>query len=617
MKEQDLPGKAGTITANIAGSSPAEKGIVIDPNLGISAEEQREILTEINRITVKNRLSLEGDSPETAGKAGKKRAGDVGTFKTQKKDSLFPALVNAIAVVILAGGAFFLSSFHGKEEVKIREGDKIYNIAERALIEEIRRETASQIEAKEGEIAVMTSKLSGVDTELQSLQDSVEAMMRDKEAELRNEMSAAFAAERQRLVEQNLSEAAIIERMRQFDAERIAGMNSQLTNYRQQLDVERADSESALKSLQEEYRSSLASLQHERSQLLESSRAREAALRTQLEAKTKELAAMTEQARSSLNDARSELERLSSDQEKAGVIESQLGGYYVLVNDQIRKGLLDEAADTLRVMREYLNTPAFQSIRSIQSRRSLYAASIDLLEGMITDLTASKAAAAAAPAPAVDGDTEQIIADLWRKNAELEESLETLNMAAAASAGTETSLKTQNAELERRLAAAANNENTLRTRNTALEQQAAEQERTIAALQAQNSSLTQTAAARDSAISTLQTQNNNLTQTMAARNTTISTLQTQNNNLTQTVAARDSAISTLQTQNSSLTQTVAARDSAISTLQTQNNSLTQTVAARDNTISELRTRTASQEETIQSLNSQLTTIRAALQTLSQ
>jgi chromosome segregation ATPase len=590
MKEKETRDRAGAAAGNTAGitagsgtkgagSSAAEAGIVIDPNAGISVEEQREILAEINRITARNRLSLNGDGPEAdkagkPGKSGKKRADDAGSFKAAKKGGLFPALVNVTALVLLGGGFFFLSSFQGQEEVKIREGDRIYNIAEQALIEEIRRETASQLEAKENEIALMTGKLTGVDTELQELQDSVETMMSDKEAELRKEMSDAFAAERRRLVEQNLSEAAIAERMRLFDAERIAGMNTELANYRQQLDAERAGSEAALKSLQDEYRSSLSSLQHERSQLLESSRAREAALRSQLEAKTRELAAVTEQAQASLSDARSELERLSGDQEKAAVIESQLGGYYALVNDQIRKGLLDEAADTLRIMREYLHTPAFQSLRPIQARRDMYVSSIDILEGVINDLRASKAAASA-PAPAVNGDAEQIISDLWRKNAELEESLEAMNKAAAASASTETAFKAQTVDLERRLAAAVSSENTLKTRTAALEQQTAEREKTIAALQSQNGALTQT------------------------------------------VAARESSIAALQSQNGALTQTVAARESSIAALQSQNTTLTQTIAARDTTIGELRTRNASQEENIRNLNSQLTTIREALQALSQ
>jgi predicted nucleic acid-binding Zn-ribbon protein len=510
MKEREAPDKAAGFGKEKA-LSTVEDDIAIDPNAGISEDEQREILAEINRITAKNRLSLSEDSPEAGGVKNE--------FKAAKKGGLFPALVNAAALILLAGGIFFLLSFQVKEDVNIREGDRIYNIAEKALIEEIRRETASQLAAKENEIALMTGKLSGVDTELQRLQDSLEALMNNKEAELRKEMSEAFSAERRRLVEQNLSEAAIAERMRLFDAERIAGMNAELADYRRQLDSERAGSESALKSLQEEYRLSLSSLQQERSHLLESSRAREAALRTQLEAKTLELAAITEQAKISLGEARGELERLSSDQEKAAVIEAQLGGYYVLVNEQIRKGLLEEAPGTLRVMREYINTPAFQSIRSIQARKSLYAASIDILEDVINEISSREA-----PAPADNGDEEQIITDLWRKNAELEERLEALNKTAASSTASETALKTRAADLERRLAAAASGENTMRTRNTALEREAAEKERTVAALQSENSTLNQTVAARDTTISELRGANASQEETIKNLNTQLATI---------------------------------------------------------------------------------------------
>ncbi|MDR0376686.1 MAG: hypothetical protein LBH70_02725 [Spirochaetaceae bacterium] len=540
MKEKEaysMTGKpAGSSSADaaleVAATANAPGGIVIDPTAGISEEEQREILGEINRITLKTRLVPEGESREV-GTPGKKRAGSPEKFTARKKDGLFPALVNAAAAVLLAGGFFVLSSSQGKEEVTIREGNRMYNIAETALIEEIRRETSSQLEIKEREIALMMSKLAGIDTELQELQDSAETLSSAKEAELRNEIREAVAAERRRLTEQRLSEADITDRMRQFDAERTAGMNTELTSYRRQLDAERAGSEAALRILQEEYRSNLAVLQKERAQLLESSRARESALRTQLDAKTRELAAMSDQAQADLDGARSEVERLSQEREKAAVIESQLGGYYALVRDQMQNGLSDDAAGTLQVMREYLNTPAFQGIRSIQARKDIYAASIDLLETVIHDRPVRESTD---PEPSGDGETDQIIAGLTQRNAELEESLAALT--AAASVNTEAvrssaTLQTQIAELERRLRAASDGETTLKNRNAALEQQAAERERTLTAL---------------------------------------------------------------QNQNTALTQTVADRDAAIG---------------------DLRTRTASQEDQIQSLNTQLNTIRAALQALSQ
>jgi chromosome segregation ATPase len=545
MNEDEIKKSVNKTEKETAGAGNAAgigdtAGIVIDPGAGISEEEQREILTGINRITEKNRLSLTGDAG--GGLSGKKRSGNKGSFTAKKKGSLFPVLVNAAAAILLAGGFFFFSSFQGKEEVKIRGGDKIYNIAEQALIEEIRRETASQLEAKEKEITLMTGKLTGVDSELQELQDSVETMMNEKEAELRKAMNSAFGEERRRLVEQNLSEAAIAERMRQFDAERIAMMNIELTDYRHRLDEEREESEAALKSLQEEYRSNLSSLQNERSQLLEASRAREAALRSQLEAGARELAAVSEQNQAALSSARGELERLSSDQEKAAVIESQLGGYYTMVNDQIRKGLLDEALGTLVLMREYLSTSSFQSIRSIQARRTLYAASIDILEGMINDAKANRTASASPPA--VDGDVEQIITDLWKKNAELEDSIEELNETADAQAS----------ELRR---------------------QVTERDTTIAALQSRNSNLTQTMSARDTTISTLQTQNNGLTQTVADRDSAIASLQTQNGNLTQTAADRESTIGELRAQNASQEETIQALTNQLTTIRQTLQTLTQ------------------------------------------
>jgi chromosome segregation ATPase len=515
------------MSENAVQNAEAEETITIDPDAGISEEEQREILAEINRISAKNRLSLSASALKTGGPA----------FTAKKKGGRFPILVNATAAVLLAGGFFLLSSFQGQEDVKIREGERIYNIAEQALIEEIRRETASQLAAKENEITLMTGKLAGVDSELQELQDSVETMISEKEAELRQAMSGAFDAERRRLVEQNLSEAAIAEGLRLFDAERIAMINMELADYRRRLDEERAGSEAALKSLQDEYRTSLSALQNERSRLLEASRAREAALRAQLEASTRELAAVSEQSRAALSSARGELERLSSDQEKAAVMESQLEGYYILVNDQIQRGLPDAALDTLALMREYLNTPAFQTIRAVQARKALYTASIDIMGRMIDD--AKTRNAAAAPAPVTDADVEQIITDLWRKNAELEDNLEALNNEAA-EAG---------------------------VRVLELEQRVTEQETAAAALQTRNGSLTQTVAARESTITALQTQNGSLTQTVAERESTIATLQTQNSSLTQTVAERDTMIEDLRTQNTAQGETIQTLNNTLRTIQ--------------------------------------------------
>ena len=142
--------------------------IILDLNSGISEEEQREILAKINGIAEKNRRSLSGGD-SSGGPAG---AGSKMRFKAKKSGGRFPLLVNVIAAAILASGFLLLSSFQGKTDAQVREGTMVYNSAERALIEEIRKETASRIDAKESEIALVVSRLEGVDAELRELHSS-------------------------------------------------------------------------------------------------------------------------------------------------------------------------------------------------------------------------------------------------------------------------------------------------------------------------------------------------------------------------------------------------------------------------------------------------------------
>jgi hypothetical protein len=479
---------------------PEDPGFSFDTGSGISEEEQREILAGINRAAEKNRRSLSGEKPP---------------LRAQKRGILFPALVNGAAILLLGGGIFLLSAFHGREEARFRESPAAYNPAERALIEEIRRETSSLLEAKENEISLILSKLTGVDSELQDLQDSVESMMGEKEAELRREMGEAFAVERQRLVDQNLSEAAIAERMRQFDAERIAGMNTELAGYRQRLDAERAAAEVNLQKLQEEYRSSLSTLQTERSQILEASRAREASLRAQLEERTRELNAVSEQSRAELGSARSELERLSAAEERAAVIEGQLGGYYGMVLNHIRGGRLGEAAAAVEALRDFLASPAFTGSPAVLSRREIYAAAANALEAMIRE--GLRNAAGGTPPPAVDAEAAETIAGLQSRNARLEESVAELNRTIAAYNSRGSDLGRQIAETEGSLSA-------LRTLNQSLQQQVPDREQTIAGLQSQSAAQSEIIAARDARISELQTANAAQAETIASLNTQLESI---------------------------------------------------------------------------------------------
>jgi len=114
--------------------------IVLDEKSGISIEEQKEIMSQINGITEKNRQKLAQNAAQ--GEENIK-------IDAKKKSAFFPLVVNISAGLILIIGFVLLFIFNRQTDTKVRTGFIVYNHTERALIDEIRKSTAEQIAAKE------------------------------------------------------------------------------------------------------------------------------------------------------------------------------------------------------------------------------------------------------------------------------------------------------------------------------------------------------------------------------------------------------------------------------------------------------------------------------------
>jgi chromosome segregation ATPase len=418
-----------------------------------------------------------------------------------KKRAVFPLLVNIAALLLLGAALVFFTRARGEESTGIRRDAVLYNSTERALIREIRRETSRELEAKEAQIGEFHSKLAGVNAELQELYSN-----------------------------------------------------------NQELTAEQKVVETNLRHLQEEYTVNISSLEDERSQILESARAREASLKAQLDERAAELAAQAERSREALSSAQREIDRLSSDQEKGAAIEAQLSGLYVKAAAAINAGSLREASATLTAMRDFINTSSFQGIRSIQPRRAFYFSSISTLEGLIALSEKLNSAVAAAGGRGY----EKNLVELEERNAALEEQLAGLSEAMAASDAEGSGLGRQVSELQSRI--------------SALQTQSAQQGRTLEEQQRRNTEL-------------------------ASRNTE---LDRQLARLQQTMEEQQRSNTELAARNTSLDQRLAEANQTGTTLR-------QTVAARDTEIAALNARSAEQAEQIRSLNTQLAAIRQVLQ----
>jgi chromosome segregation ATPase len=135
--------------------------ITFDNTLGIPEDEQKEILDGLDTLT-KNNLASTVFVEKNVGRRG----------------SLFPLLVNVIAVVVLAGGLIMLWAFQSRKQEAFVAGEARLSGAERQLIAEIRKETAERLNAKDMEIADIREKLANIDIEIMGLQkeDATEAI---------------------------------------------------------------------------------------------------------------------------------------------------------------------------------------------------------------------------------------------------------------------------------------------------------------------------------------------------------------------------------------------------------------------------------------------------------
>ncbi|MDR2576155.1 MAG: hypothetical protein LBC52_06915 [Treponema sp.] len=331
-------------------------GIVFDAKSGISEEEQREILSKINNIAEKNRLSLL-ESGQDEGKGKNKR------FKAKKTGGFFPIAVNIAAIAALAGGLIVLSSMQWKTDAQVRTGSKVHNSVERALIEEIRKE--------------------------------------------------------------------------------------------------------------------------------------------------------------SQNETVSELERLNRDYYQAAAIENQISALFANLNGHINDNNLEQAGATIKAMRDFINTPAFQDLRSIQARKGLYVQAIDSFETMIGETRKFQAALNS------DNPNQNPFSDYQTKIAQLEQELkekdDMINSQGSSASRrlnelqkTNSSLQTENRQLER-------TNNTLQTRNTQLTTELQRQTQTASTLQQNLTQATTQYQRAESDLEAEKARTATLTQTVAARDSTIST----------------------------------------------------------------------------------------------
>ncbi|MBN1836104.1 MAG: hypothetical protein JW820_09660 [Spirochaetales bacterium] len=348
-------------SSGAAGPSGPSEEILFDEESGMSKEDQKDILAEIDRVVEDNRIAV---TPDTL------------KIHAQKRGTLFPLLVNLLSVVLLVGGGFGLYLLFQRGESGLREEVHALASAEGKLIEELKKESEARLLEKNREIAGIQNRLAEIDQERQDLQANMDARVAAREEELRRALEAELAAERERLREQGISEIDITRRIDELEARKTEAYQGELAAFRRQAEEERRQAEANLAALRDEFETSLAQANQERSRVLEESQAREAELRRQLDAQTQALERETQ-------SARQELTRIEEQRDREQLAAGQLAGFYDRVRDDLEGERFEEALGNLNAIRDYLNDPQVATLPSMLERREIEFFVVDSITSLV------------------------------------------------------------------------------------------------------------------------------------------------------------------------------------------------------------------------------------------
>jgi len=325
---------------------------------GFSEEERQDIVDQIDQVARSNRLG----TSET-----------FSTIQPQKKGSLFPIVVNVLALILIGAGIFGANYYFNRqiEALSIESGQ--LESAEGKILEAVKKESEEQLSAKEAEISQIREDLQQIAQQRQSLQENMQAQIDAKEQQLRSDLEATLRQERERLESQGVRSKELQERLQEFRQQQEQDYQAALQEYRRETSRQLAEKEQELQEAQATAEQILAEANREKAEILEETQQREAELRRQFETERERLTAET-------SEAQQELKRLSEIRSNEQLYMDQINGMYRNIQQALEQGNPQAAQARITDMRQFLQNISIQDAPSIAKRIDIDQFMIGLLE---------------------------------------------------------------------------------------------------------------------------------------------------------------------------------------------------------------------------------------------
>ena len=317
-----------------------------DESSGISKEDQKDILAQIDKITSESKISV---TPE------------VFVIKPQKKGVLLPVLINLLAALTL--GSFILFqyiSFQVKKQELSTEQDTSV-IDQGRLLEQVQREQEEELARKQLEISGIQNELLGINAEREDLIANMDLRVQEKEEELRRQLEQELEDERNKLLSQGISEDEIQRRLSDLEQQKENESNAEVASFIDEMEKQRT----VFENLEIELQQQLSNANTDKLELEEEYKRRAQELE---EAKT---------------EAEQELLLLSEQNEQEEIVSAQLIGFYNNLKEDMNANRLEAGLADLDTIRNFMNERAVLALPEISKRRDIEFFIINNLETLI------------------------------------------------------------------------------------------------------------------------------------------------------------------------------------------------------------------------------------------
>jgi hypothetical protein len=338
-------------------STLTDDGVIqFEEGSGISKEDQKEILSQINKAATESKISV---SPE------------VFNIKAIKSGILFPLLVDIFAIIILAAGIFGFFLLFQQQEIQDIQSTEAGGEA-LLLLEELQKQAERDLLEKDQQLQDIQQNLEMIDKEREELLQNIDEKVREKEEELRIQLEEELRIKKEELESLGLSEEDIELQLRELELEKSESFNQELDKFKKEKEEEIEQYEESIKKLEQD----IASIDQEKQKILEEAQKEEDRLRKELEQEKTEV-------EEELLKAEEELTRLAELNEKEELANSQLIGFYQTVDNQIQSEDFTGALNTLDNISNYLKEESVIKLPNLGKRRNVEFFIINSLENLV------------------------------------------------------------------------------------------------------------------------------------------------------------------------------------------------------------------------------------------